>query len=676
MTEQDGVKAKHLLTLLIPVALLYTREKGVHTVRVVKCRIEYEYAKLYTCMPLMKRYYLPYEFEELQIRRVVRREVVGVSLLDLSQHKEIRDRLLTAEDASVQLAGVNTLAYVNSDTGNTMTPGIFCALLSHWSSKLAKRQYVAVLGYWDYCGVWHKGIEDVPETEPYATELRIIKAGAWPYAYYKKRDRAPMPLNARATIATTLPLWQTDTIPCAMMVYPLYTEGDAQANADVSAHALAGTAKGTVNHGMITYRMSQVHGVVRTPTNVHGLFVAGETSITTEAENNAADVPRFVLTDNIHLVGVQANVVPPLLGIERLTLWQYLCLVDNMDRFVLPQLLTSSAYTQKGVLFRVHIGTEVHYLNADLNVHAISRDMYTLDMDIIGQAWRAVTLPTAKNKAVYKGHVVQPQFYIILKPGLTNGYSEDELKRSFEAVLFYVRNDAMMKRANLDFSAVSGWTKYTVSAGVEVASECASDFMNRRNELNLRLGKPNVRSEKPGFPPAVLTYATTCAITDKITAPLIPYMICSIATLVVPKEIEPEHYGDLHIKGNIQKLDVLLNAAYAKISGEESGTYARGIKHIYIDGRVDVLRVMITEPRQGETEADILHGVHIHMRADMRYRLAVKQGTVFNATVKHKSTVVTYSAEVGTNEWTTIFTSSNARMVNTSAVWKLISFDL
>ena len=174
MKKQEGINAQSggdVITLLAPLAIMHTVTGALIALRIARCKV-----RCYMDADDKRKADALYILgeQDVQITEIISMRIQEISLIDTEHDKALRLRLFTRENYRLLLRGVNVITYVCED-GTVTNSGIYYPLISDYADITTMTRHRQIHGYWDYTGVWHEGIADVPQREPYLTEIRKLQ---------------------------------------------------------------------------------------------------------------------------------------------------------------------------------------------------------------------------------------------------------------------------------------------------------------------------------------------------------------------------------------------------------------------------------------------------------------------------------------------------------------------
>lgn len=579
-----------MITIVLPIALLYAYDV-IHTMRYVKCRVECIECKV------IRNEGSPYvrlaDIESIDINRIVKSEVCEWKLVDLTHSAQIRKVLLFTGAYGLYDAGYLSVAeagltYVNTVTGEVTNARIFHPLVSH-----SAQRRVYFHGYWDYTGDWHEGETDVPAMEPFITEMHSITDGA----YFSDTACAQLLSNVNVTAGTIVPLTPA-TARNTTLALPWNLCSDA---AKIAAAQLCN--RGMLEHGA-------AYDVRQEGTHLQAAYNLTQVAIS-DYDTAQTETVQMQLTPRIRRISANLWNAPQLFGLEQTMLSSYSINCANMEYFALPRALTTSVYNTNASLV-LDAKRAKDGIADTLDLASICYDMTMVNIRVGGQPWRNVALPTAQMYTVYKSDVTLPEVNCVVLPSRTWTGVKDECAAQTMLELHFVKQDGVLRQGNVNLRALNNWKEIDIIARIPRAYRAAV-YDGTKNVMNVAVGITKCAT-------AHCKYTTDAAITDNINIVKIPTFECTVAE-DTPSDARVIA-GVMHIKGEIDKLTFML-----PVNMKPSSV----VKHIYIDGVVNELQLLVQKPREACWLDRLAQGMQVEeqmlrKRALTRIMLHIRKG--------------------------------------------------
>lgn len=612
------------ISILYPVAALYSATCELSAVRFVRCYVQC--TDLMLCRSSNKtRDLLVYEIQHIVISKLLSYEVKEISLTDFKTDIGLRNRLVLlvrnydVDKLEIRLRGTCAVPTVYA-SGQVVNPCIYQPVLSFRRMEVAagagrSRQLadIRLHGFFDYTGAWHMGTTDLPNREPFVTELR--KLSSMPFILTKIPEALPETMLANMFVACNKDMMLSKRVYTPLpLVKPTVTVMTQEA-----AQYLMQDVRGLVSQDDFTlYYVDEGNATLR----LHMPWIAQKLRCTLfadlfpEALEKLKSAIIVQMSPNAKQVQISTDCNVLLQGMQSLILQEYI--IDSADNLCVtwPREFARNLLYERvelRMLLGQHVTTDTP---TKFNLAARCTTMKNMQIETAVQLWDAVTLPIAKFGTRFASCVTRAQFALRLAPCIdssmykTNTFAKQEngLYINYEFAvrigLVYRQNEVQHKHSLLDLREIKNWWHVDISVTTEADSAGYYDATNHVTEVLLGGTNVNVQlaSGSQINRKVVFTYCTDCTVTDRIIAQgEISDMICYIRSTKIPMGIV--NLGAMHIKADIDKLVIVLL---------DKGNTTE-IKHIYIDG--NVREIAVYRGIRGVTECEENY-VRVHLRKD------------------------------------------------------------
>lgn len=615
------------VTLTIPIAVL-RNEYGIPAVlRMIHCTVTCTQLKVNSTMPIKNNVLLPFQLDSIKISEIIQVKTQEVSLLyNIEENTALLDALFKERETyntRAYLYGVQEITYIDAD-GTVEQGNVYYALISHYKDEEATSRAI-MHGYWDYRGVWHMGIAELQEDATYITETRVLHEV---FGYEDVCERMPQwkKTLTKGTCLTVIPF--DTTCSCKTELRPTRKATTMQSRAMIASRQLTMTSS-VVDAGItglccdIGEEITALPPVVTLPPFVIDVSVylysrAGITYTDVDAAYTGKWIKQlasaalhticFSLPKYVKHVHVRVAGGVCITGVEKCELASY-CVssIQFPYNYVLPRRL-AGALTLKYVMFSLQVNGYVPYIADVFNLYAISTDLSMAFIDVAGQPWNNVILPTVVGidergpGVVYKSAVEREALNLTVLPGklLAVEPKRDSIRATVN--LQFVDKDIVpYKVVNLDFGQMKSWSSIWLDFGC--STNDYRDYDGTRNTVNIRVGIPYVQKTKEDKC-ALLHCSTSCMTTENIVAPAgIPNLQCKIKAVQSRGTNNMSHAGTMHVSGNVNTLVIHLTQ-FESVP----------IKHIYIDGVVKSICCFVASSADDALIKGSLLNVRVHLR--------------------------------------------------------------
>lgn len=574
------------LRTYVPLAIIHGKQGDIRRLRYVDCTIRCADALLQTGKMVERRSTkLLSEVASIHITGIEKMQVKEIlwSGENAVQHQNAIARMMPIKGSNYAVYGTRVITYVNEDTGEVANGGVCYALISHAEDIDFATQrtmyYTEVHGFWDYTGAWHAGIADIPKRNAYMTELQIMQQQG-----FDKAVELSLVRPAAGDVETLLPLASL-------------AREDTRVLLCIPEDMSRGAATALLASDMQTM-LADCGTVCTIDRNVNRPFVQLPASVQELVVSPRTRPLTVNLSPNLKVLCVTTESEVNLIGLEQLTLRTYYNESACVTKFALPHAVARDI---RGITSALSFRPKkvAPFIGEQLNLHAICRDSYGVNLDLPGQPWNKVILPLGDTLVRYAGLVTRTQFDCIVLPCIfERKKANDNINGGNVEMLYnFTENEVARKTVNIDLRNVllNDSVIIVVQAGA-VDRRNVADYDGTRNVVNLY-------TDRWHYGRMHLNYTTDCTITDNIFAVnTLPTLYCMLRGVALNAG-ESMTTGKMTVMGNVHELVVAVDVS--------EGT--RAVKGIYINGCVDILRIMeLRKADQPECEAKL--GVHIHLK--------------------------------------------------------------
>lgn len=620
--------------LVIPVAVLCDIYGVAHTLRVALCTVLCTQLQLNTDAKRDKYVQnnavnvLPCHYiERIKINRILETGCRGISLRDMTQDRVLRKQLISNETpgSGAILHGVHEITYIY-DNGAMHNPGIYYPVLSRAQNA------ITLHGFFDYTGAWHAGRKEIPSREPYMTELGTLNNRGAPalYNYMMQRlrdERADGVYDVKTCMAT---LSMEGEGACHTYLYtPPLVNVATQISSLAAAQCLTQAPTELLDANLRDRDLFLLNTVTEADLPAISWIAGNKQRVTINTRSlHPVDTAQhtFVLPPAVTVLDIKSTRTLTLQGIENNTLSNYSVYNQILTQYTLPKAIacTPIDYTPGVELIT---GLRAMYLGPELNLHAICTDLMALKLDLRGQCWDTVILPTAGFEAKYKGTVERARQSIRVFRCNTL-YNTEGCFNDFNVELQLKENEALEKVVTLDFRPVQHWRKLHVAMSSFLTSEYPQ-WNARHHTVNTLLGLPGKGS--------CLLYETDCTLTDNIYAPCgIEQLSCTLHSTTLLTEQHMPNAGVMTVQGNVEELVLFLDGRRRRVA----------TKHIYVTGTLKRVQFYMD---CDDTVANIkvmAAKVRIHVKGDVMPRVNTYGYTPLSEIKKTQSKYKNASTEI------------------------------
>ena len=674
LEKRKKMADKQVVDILFPVAVLCTVVGEAYAVRVARCRVRCNSYKL--CRH--KTPYFAYCFEDIDIAAIEQATITEISLIDLSKYKGLRERLLHTEQGIVYLRGTNAIAYA-FDNGRVINAGVYQSLITHTHRN--GEGYVTFHGYWDYTGTWHAGVKDLPMRFPYIEELQELNIALFKDICIEellernRTDEILSTLGSKSETIYAVLLERANGLRLSEAEVQLSMSCTCEDKGNAAAKALMGITEGALRMivGTLTYipymplgdtvlvpgeakGLRLLKPAVRNVGVQHANRVRAGNGIQTGTDLRLACI---CIPETLKVISIDVTDMPAIRGIQNSVLAMYDVCCDTMTGYALPRAMRSDVQ-YKYTRFCLVVRKAVKFHCDMLDIQSLMLDAQMATINVTGQPWDTVILPTTTRATSYAGTVEQSSFNIGVLPGKLNGCIASEMRQEALIGLSFLDNNVLSKQANINLRALTAWRKLDITAQTQAESgkSISADVKNR---VLLQLGMPcknvAVDADTSG---ATLIYSTENAIIDEITAPVIPTLICYIRRNSVKLDAEHFQSGAMQIKAAVNNLVLCL---------DESGRTDM-VKDIYITGEVGTIQVIALELSRADVTA-CMQRVHIHLRKELPKPKLLQPNTV---DIRQVGSVMVYNKD-GVDILGRLYNRNCDIMLTPAEVSQLITFE-